>query len=215
MELLTWSLRRVYQETALQKVVRRLTEEPLVPIGCILTIAAFTNAYRAMKRGDHHGVQRMFRARIAAQGFTVLAMVAGGMYYAEDRNKQKELWKLRALQDAEEKRDKWIKELEARDEEEKALKAMLDKRRKRAADRGTTAETGTEGVAAQARAAFRESKTAKPDATGEETTETTSPAADEKSSDSGVLGSLGGWFGGSKKAPEDSTEGTRDQKPDS
>jgi hypothetical protein len=47
-----------------------------------------------MRRGDHHRVQKMFRARVAAQGFTVLAMVAGGMYYAEDRNKQKELWKL-------------------------------------------------------------------------------------------------------------------------
>jgi hypothetical protein len=207
-------LRRAYQETGLRKVLRRLKEEPLVPIGCILTVAAFTNAYRAMKRGDHHGVQRMFRARIAAQGFTVVAMVAGGMYYAEDRNKQKELWKLKEQQDAEEKREKWIKELEARDEEEKALKAMLEKRRKRAAER-TSTDTGTEGVAAQARAAFRESKTAKQDAPDEETTETLSQVADEKTNSSGVLGSLGGWFGGSKKAPEDSTESTRDQKPDS
>ena len=207
-------MRRAYQETGLRKVLRRLKEEPLVPIGCILTVAAFTNAYRAMKRGDHHGVQRMFRARIAAQGFTVVAMVAGGMYYAEDRNKQKELWKLKEQQNAEEKREKWIKELEARDEEEKALKAMIEKRRKRAAER-TSTDTGTEGVAAQARAAFRESKTAKQDATDEETTEPPSQVADEKTNSSGVLGSLGGWFGGSKKAPEDSTESTRDQKPDS
>ena len=156
----------------------------------------------------------MFRARIAAQGFTVVAMVAGGMYYAEDRNKQKELWKLKEQQNAEEKREKWIKELEARDEEEKALKAMIEKRRKRAAER-TSTDTGTEGVAAQARAAFRESKTAKQDATDEETTEPPSQVADEKTNSSGVLGSLGGWFGGSKKAPEDSTESTRDQKPDS
>lgn len=197
----------------MKKVLRRLKEEPLVPIGCILTIAAFTNAYRAMKRGDHHGVQRMFRARIAAQAFTVVAMVAGGAYYAEDRNKQKELWKIKEAQDAEEKREKWIKELEARDEEDKALKEMMDKRRKRAAERAGGAETGTEGVAAQARAAFKEAK--KAEGTDGATAEAASQAADEKPSSGRVMGSLGGWFGGSKKAPEDSVAGTGDEKIDS
>ncbi|KAL2024842.1 hypothetical protein VTK56DRAFT_5663 [Thermocarpiscus australiensis] len=195
-----------YNESGFHKVLRRLKEEPLIPIGCALTITAFINAYRAMRRGDHHKVQRMFRARVAAQGFTVLAMVAGGMYYAEDRHKQRELWKLKKQQEAEEKRQKWIKELEARDEEEKALREKLERRRKRAAERAA-AETGTEGVAAQARAALKEAKATKQEAAGHETAEASSKAADnEQGPSSGVLSSLGSWFGGSKKAPGDSSQ---------
>lgn len=71
----------------------------------------------------------MFRARVAAQGFTVIAMVAGSMYYSKDREKTKELRKLKEEHDAEEKRQRWIRELEARDNEEKAMKARLQRRR--------------------------------------------------------------------------------------
>ena len=67
----------------------------------------------------------MFRARVLAQGFTVVAMVAGGMYYGKDREKTKELRKLKEQRDAEEKRQKWIRELEARDNEDKAMRARL------------------------------------------------------------------------------------------
>jgi hypothetical protein len=143
-------------------------------------------------------------------------MVAGGMYYAEDRNKQKELWKLKQQQEAEEKRRKWIKELEARDEEDKALREMMDKRRKRAAERTAYTETGTDGVAAQARAALKEAKAAKEGTTDgdADTTEPASqPAGSEGKSSSGMLGSLGGWFGGSGKAPEDSTKDSKVQEP--
>lgn len=90
-----------------------------------LTVIAFANAYRAIRRGDSHQANRMFRARVAAQGFTVIAMVVGSLYYSQDRAKSKELRRLKELRDAEEKRQKWIRELEARDEEEKALKARL------------------------------------------------------------------------------------------
>lgn len=212
MKLTTARRRDFYNESGFQKVLRRLKEEPLVPFGCILTIAAFTSAYRAMRRGDHHKVQRMFRARVAAQGFTVLAMVAGGMYYAEDRKKQKEVWKLKQQQEAEEKRQKWIKELEARDEEDKAFREFMEKKRKRAAER-TTIETGSEGVAAQARAALRVAKAAKGDLTAD-TTESPGQSTDSKNeSSTGVLGSLGGWFGGSNKTPQDPARGSSDPKP--
>ena len=45
----------------------------------------------------------MFRARVAAQGFTLLAVVAGGMYYSADRAKSAELRQLQEQQSAEEK----------------------------------------------------------------------------------------------------------------
>ncbi|KAL2179403.1 hypoxia induced protein conserved region-domain-containing protein [Thermothelomyces heterothallicus CBS 202.75] len=201
-----------YNESGFQKILRKLKEEPLIPIGCILTVAAFTNAYRAMRRGDHHGVQRMFRARVAAQGFTVLAMVAGGIYYAEDRNKQKELWKLKQQREAEEKRQKWIRELEARAEEEKALQEMMDKKRKRAAERAAKNESAATGVASQSATASERAKPVAGEGTQTGAIEPPSQAADgQKESKSALLGSLRSWFGGSSKAPEDNGEEKKGQ----
>ena len=68
----------------------------------------------------------MFRARVAAQGFTVIAMVAGSMYYSKDREMSKELRVLKEQKENEEKRQKWIRELEVRDEEEKAMRIPID-----------------------------------------------------------------------------------------
>ncbi|KKY32919.1 putative altered inheritance-mitochondria protein 31 [Diaporthe ampelina] len=118
-----------YNESGLQKVLGRMKREPLVPLGCLLTVAAFTNAYRAMRKGDHNQVQRMFRARVIAQGFTVAAMVAGGLYFGAERHKEREHWKMQEQEKVEEKRQKWIRELEARDDEERELKAIMNKRR--------------------------------------------------------------------------------------
>lgn len=84
-----------------------------------------------MRKGDHNQVQRMFRARVIAQGFTVAAMVAGGLYFGAERHKEREHWKMQEQEKADEKRQKWIRELEARDDEEKELKAMMNKRREK------------------------------------------------------------------------------------
>lgn len=105
--------------------MRKIKEEPLVPLGLGLTVYAFVAAYRAIRRGDSQQANRMFRARIAAQGFTVLAMVAGSMYYQKDREKTKELQKLQGEKMVEEKQQKWIKELEARHEEDTKFKAHM------------------------------------------------------------------------------------------
>ena len=96
-----------------------------------MTCAALYNAWRAMRKGDHAQVQRMFRARIGAQAFTVCAIVAGGAYYGADREKRKELIKLEAQKRAEERHQKWLHELEVRDEEEKLLKEHLKRRKER------------------------------------------------------------------------------------
>lgn len=84
----------------------------------------------------------MFRARVLAQGFTILAVVAGGMYYSQDRSRNAELRKLQEAQTAEEKRAKWIRELEIRDQEEKALRARLDARRNGGSFSDVTVESG-------------------------------------------------------------------------
>jgi len=200
-------------------MARKLKEEPFVPIGAGLTVAALLNAYRAMRRGDSHQVQRMFRARVAAQAFTVAAMVAGGWYYQADREKRKELREAKHKRDEEEKRQKWIRELEIRDAEDKAIQEHLDKRRKKAEARKAAAAAGNgeedtqPGVAAQARAAFQERKLESEAAAAAVAAEQAHKDEELKNQGS-VLGSLGGWIGGSKK-PEDTPKDSETPEGDS
>ncbi|KAH7018355.1 hypoxia induced protein conserved region-domain-containing protein [Microdochium trichocladiopsis] len=187
-----------YQETGWQKISRKLREEPLIPLGCGLTVLALVNAWRAMRRGDHQGVQRMFRARVGAQAFTVIAMVAGGAYYGQDREKRKELIKLEAQQRAEERQAKWLRELEIRDEEDKALKESIKRRRERAEQR--KAESAGRNPGSDATMA----SLPEPDQQGDRGTQ-------PKPEGAGVLSSLsrvGGWFGSSK--PEQSKSNISD-----
>ena len=72
----------------------------------------------------------MFRARIYAQGFTLVAMVAGSMYWDSDRKRRKEFEDVVKEKKAREKNEAWIKELEARDEEEREGRARREARRR-------------------------------------------------------------------------------------
>ncbi|KAI1761157.1 hypoxia induced protein conserved region-domain-containing protein [Hypoxylon sp. FL1150] len=176
-----------YNETGAQKIGRKLREEPLIPLGCVLTTLALYNAWRATRRGDHAQVQRMFRARIGAQAFTVMAMVAGGAYYGADREKRKELIKLEAQQRAEERHQKWLKELEVRDEEEKQLKAAIKRRQDRVQQRRAEdkeRQAAEDGLKAET----------SPDADGQVPPQETK----EASSVLGALTNAGGWFGTKK-----------------
>ncbi|MCJ1230716.1 Respiratory supercomplex factor 1, mitochondrial [Toensbergia leucococca] len=118
-----------YEENRMQKLWRRLKEEPLIPIGCALTCYALLNATRSIRAGDHARTNRMFRARIYAQGFTLVAMVAGSMYYQTDRTKRKEFNDLVAARKAREKNEAWIRELEARDQEDRDWRVRMGVRR--------------------------------------------------------------------------------------
>ncbi|KAG6031882.1 hypothetical protein E4U41_007392 [Claviceps citrina] len=165
-------------ERPLQKLIRKIKEEPLVPLGMGLTVYAFINAYRALRRGDSRQANQMFRARVGAQAFTVLAMVAGSMYYSQDRQKTKELRKLQEERDAEEKRQRWIRELEARDEEDKLMRAKIDERR-------------TQKVDASAAAAASAAK------------DKAEPAAQGTG---GILGKMGLWSQGQEKVEKEAAE---------
>lgn len=161
-----------------------------------------------MRRGDHAGVQRMFRARVAAQGFTVAAMVAGGIYYGAERRQERELWKVQRETDAEEKRQRWIRELEARDAEDKAMLERLDRRRKKAAEKGAgdsgdaaTPAGAAGGVSEAVSAAVTRSKAKSRG--GDEDAAAEKLGAEEKKGGSGVLGSWGGLFGRSGATPDD------------
>ncbi|KAF7165480.1 hypothetical protein CNMCM5623_009602 [Aspergillus felis] len=107
------------EETSLQKFRRRLKEEPLIPLGCAATCYALYRAYRSMKAGDSVEMNKMFRARIYAQFFTLVAVVAGGMYFKTERQQRREFEKMVEQRKAQEKRDAWLRELEIRDKEDK------------------------------------------------------------------------------------------------
>jgi hypothetical protein len=91
---------------------------------------ALFGASRSIRAGDHNRTNRMFRARIYAQGFTLVAMIAGSMYWQTDRQKRKEFDKVVEQRKAREKNEAWIRELEARDEEEKDIRRIREARRR-------------------------------------------------------------------------------------
>ncbi|KAI1298207.1 mitochondrial hypoxia responsive domain-containing protein [Xylaria venustula] len=179
-----------YQETGFQKIARKLREEPLIPLGAGLTCLALYNAWRAMRRGDHAQVQRMFRARIGAQAFTVIAIVAGGTYYGADREKRKELIKLEAQKRADERNQKWLHELEVRDEEDKQLQAAIRRKRERLEQKRVQEKQGDDS-ATPATVTDLEGKANSDNTTG------------GGSSVMGALSNAGGWFGTKKKEPAD------------
>lgn len=101
----------------------------MVPLGCGVTVWAIVGASRSMRKGDHKTTNLFFRRRLYAQAFTIAALVAGNLYWQKDRVKRKEYLKLVEEKERLEKRERWLKELEMRDQEEKEFKARLAKRR--------------------------------------------------------------------------------------
>ncbi|EDS30912.1 HIG1 domain family member 2A [Culex quinquefasciatus] len=71
-------------ETTSEKLARKLKENPLVPIGCAATLGALGYGLWSFRQGRRQMSQYMMRARIAAQGFTVIALIIGvGMTYTK------------------------------------------------------------------------------------------------------------------------------------
>jgi hypothetical protein len=109
-------------------------QDPLVPLGCALTVAALLGATRAMKRNDHVRANKMFRRRIYAQAFTILAIVVGSSYLNKDKEARKRDIEDEKEKSRREKREKWLAELDFRDAEERGLKAEREERRRRRAE---------------------------------------------------------------------------------
>ncbi|KAF2436754.1 hypothetical protein EJ08DRAFT_684486 [Tothia fuscella] len=110
-----------YSESRWQKFTRKLYQEPLVPLGCGLTVLALIGATRAMRSNDHVRTNIMFRRRIYAQAFTIVAIVAGSTYWKGDREKRKEFEEVEKERKRIEKREKWLNELELRDKEDREV----------------------------------------------------------------------------------------------
>ena len=75
-------------ETFPQKVYRKTKANPFVPIGCFLTVAALTGGLRAFLRKDSKRSNVFMRYRVAAQGFTICAILVGTYSYAVTAKKE-------------------------------------------------------------------------------------------------------------------------------
>jgi hypothetical protein len=115
-----------FEESRSQKLWRKIRQEPLIPVGCAATCYALYMATKSIRAGDHHQTNRMFRARIYAQGFTLLALVAGSIFYKDERMKRRTFEGALEEKKAAEKRDRWIKELEARDKEDRDWRERIE-----------------------------------------------------------------------------------------
>lgn len=65
---------------ASSKFKEAVKSNPLVPIGCLVTIAILGRGIFAMKNKDKSQSQKMMRWRVGAQGATLLALIAGTMF---------------------------------------------------------------------------------------------------------------------------------------
>ena len=159
---------------------------------------ALFGATRSIRAGDHSRTQRMFRARIAAQGFTLIAMIAGSVYWQSDREKRKEFDVVVAKRKAKEKNEAWIRELEARDEEEKEIRAMRDAKRRGVPyvrEEKNTGQPTKEDIEGQVTKMVKDVKNGKAKAAKEEVTE----MVDEgEKKGKGIMDSLRETIGGKK-----------------
>ena len=130
------------QDNRMAKLKRLIMQDPLVPLGCALTVAALLGATRAMKRNDHHTANKMFRRRIYAQGFTILAIVVGSSYFNKDKEARKKDIENEKERTRREKREKWLAELDFRDAEEREMKAEREMRRKARIEERERGESG-------------------------------------------------------------------------
>lgn len=69
-------------ETFSEKLARKFSENPAVPIGTVATVAALSFGMYSFYRGNTAMSQYMMRARVGAQAFTILSIVAGFLLVA-------------------------------------------------------------------------------------------------------------------------------------
>ncbi|XP_076651646.1 HIG1 domain family member 2A, mitochondrial [Halictus rubicundus] len=74
-------------ETFREKLIRKTKENPLVPLGTVATLSALTIGLWHFYVGNTKMSQYMMRARVGAQGFTLLSIVAGLLLTARKQEK--------------------------------------------------------------------------------------------------------------------------------
>lgn len=140
-----------FEESRSQKLWRKIKQEPLIPLGCLATSYALYQASKSIRRGNPVRTNQMFRARIYAQGFTLAAIVAGSIFYKDERMKRKQFEGKLEEKKAAEKREKWLQELEARDKEDREWRDRIEKPYREAEAAALAAQEAAKNAAGQAK----------------------------------------------------------------
>ncbi|SJX60073.1 uncharacterized protein SRS1_11388 [Sporisorium reilianum f. sp. reilianum] len=70
-------------EAPRDKFFRKMREQPLVPIGSLLTCGALIAASNHLRTGNRDQFNKALRWRVGFQGLTVLAALVGSFYYGQ------------------------------------------------------------------------------------------------------------------------------------
>ncbi|SNX81358.1 probable Respiratory supercomplex factor 1, mitochondrial [Melanopsichium pennsylvanicum] len=70
-------------EAPKDKFFKKMREQPLVPIGSLLTCGALIVASNHLRTGNRDQFNKALRWRVGFQGLTVLAALAGSFYYGQ------------------------------------------------------------------------------------------------------------------------------------
>lgn len=97
----------------------RSKQQPLVPLGCLATTVAVIMAAKGVRTGNAPKAQFWFRWRVGLQGFTLVALVFGSIYYDKAFTENKKTEEELAIEKAKIRERLWIEELERRDQEMK------------------------------------------------------------------------------------------------
>lgn len=114
----------------IQKIIYRSKQQPLVPLGTLLTSAAVFLAAKSLKQGRKADTQKYFRYRVGFQAFTLVALVMGGIYYQKETAEQKQSREDKMREKAKVREQLWIEELERRDLLIQARKKRLEESKK-------------------------------------------------------------------------------------
>lgn len=118
----------------IDKCIKNCKEQPLVPLGTLATTVAVILAAKSLRVGNRPGAQKWFRYRVGFQGFTIAALVIGGIVYGretQDTRKSKE----EELREKAKLRERlWIEELEKRDHAAKERKKRAEIARQKYAE---------------------------------------------------------------------------------
>lgn len=91
----------------------------MVPLGCLATTVAVIMAAKGVRTGNAPKAQFWFRWRVGLQGFTLIALVFGSIYYDKAFQETQKTEEELAIQKAKIREKLWIEELERRDQEMK------------------------------------------------------------------------------------------------
>lgn len=77
-------------ETFWEKAVRKTKQDPIVPIGAVITCGFLISGLRAFHSGNKPKAQILMRGRVVAQAVTVIGMAFGALYGMKPHDRPKD-----------------------------------------------------------------------------------------------------------------------------